>query len=424
MHKDPYGNPLHTQSAQAADAYNEALVLYLDALPGAEAALDRALAADPGFALAWVLKARNAQVFARMDEALASIERARATGQGLPAQAAAHLAIFDNLLSGRVAKGYKAARAYLLDYPRDPLVAQSCLGVFSLIGFSGAPGREAEHLAMAEQLAPAYGQDGWFLGQLAFARIEVGQLNEAEPVIEAAMAQRPRSGHGAHVRAHLFYEAGQTRAGRDYLSGWMADYDRSGLMHGHNAWHIALWSLAAGDVEGMWAVADRDLAPARDEVPPLNLMTDLAALLWRAEMAGVAVCPERWAQVSDYAARCFPDPALGFADIHAALAHAMAGREAPLHRIIEGAKGPAADLVAPCARAFHAMAVQDWAGAEAAIVPVLYDHARLGGSRAQRDMLDYTLLTALIRQGKGAEAQRLLALRRPLTDTGRAVAGL
>ncbi len=424
MLTDPYGNPLHTQSPAAVDAYNQALVLYLDALPGAEAALDRALAADPDFALAWVLKARNAQVFARMDEAMASIAKARQAGQGLSGQAAAHLAIFDHLLSGRVREGYAAARAHLLDYPRDPLVAQSCLGVFSLIGFSGAPGREAEHLAMAEQLAPAYGQDGWFLGQFAFARVEVGQLAEAEPLIDAAMAARPRSGHGAHVRAHLFYEAGQTQAGRDYLAGWMADYDRTGLMHGHNAWHIALWSLAMGDVAGMWAVADRDLSVAREEVPPLNLLTDLAALLWRAEMAGVAVSPERWAQVSDYAARCFPDPALGFADIHAALAHAMAGRDEALRRIIEAPKGPAADQVAPCARAFRAMATQDWAGAEAAILPVLADHARLGGSRAQRDMLEYTLLTALVRQGKTPEAQRLLALRRPLTDSARAVAGL
>ncbi|MFD1508733.1 tetratricopeptide repeat protein [Lacimonas salitolerans] len=424
MLTDPYGNPLHTESAQAADAYNVALYVYLDALPGVEDALDRALAADPQFVQAWVLKARNAQVFARMDEARDSIARAMQVAPVLPAQAAAHVAIFDHLIHGRAAQGYAMIRAHLLDYPRDTLVAQSVLGVFSLIGFSGQPGREAAHLAVAEQLAPAYGDDGWFLGQLAFAQVEVGQLAQAETTIDAAMAKRPRSGHGAHVRAHLFYEAGQTEQGRDYLSRWMAEYARTGLMHGHNAWHVALWSLAMGDTDAMWAIADTDLSPERAEVPPLNLLTDLASLLWRAEMAGVTVPPARWAQVSDYAARCFPSPALGFADIHAALAHAMAGRDEPLIRILEGAAGPSADLVAPCARAFRAMAAQDWAGAEAAILPVMADHARLGGSRAQRDLLEYTLMSALMRQGKTDEARRLGIIRRPLTDHHHAVAGL
>jgi hypothetical protein len=421
---DDYGNPLHTENVPARDAYVAGMRAYLDALPGVDDHLDRALAADPGFALALALKARNAQVFARMDQARALMAQARVAGQGLHGQAAAHLAIFDHLINGRPREGYAAVRAHVLDHPRDALVAQSCLGVFSLIGFSGQPGREAAHLAFAEALAPAYGQDPWFLAQLAFAQMEAGQLAPADKAIEAALAQNPRSAHGAHIRAHLFYECGQTQAGRDYLSDWIAGYDRSGMMHCHNSWHVALWSLALGDMDRMWGIADDDLSPEHSESPPLNILTDLASLYWRAELAGEAVAPERWARLSDYAARSFAEPALGFADFHAALAYAMAGKDAPLIRIIEGAKGPAADLVAPCAQAFRAMAAQDWAGAEAALLPVLADHARLGGSRAQRDLLDHTLFSALIRQGRADEARRLLRIRRPLTDTHHAVAGL
>lgn len=424
MPTDPYGNPLHTGDATAQAAYAEALVAYLDALPGVDEALDRAIAADPGFAQAHMLKARNAQVFARMDEARAQIAKAVEKARALTGQARAQVEIFDHLINGRPREGYAAVRAHLRDYPRDALVAQTCLGVFSLIGFSGQPGREAEHLALVETLAPAYGQDGWFLAQLAFAQMEAGQLAPAERSIEAALAQRPRSAHGAHIRAHLFYETGQTAEGRDYLSDWLAGYDRAGMMHCHNSWHVALWSLAVGDTARMWRIADDDLAPDASQSPPLNILTDLASLYWRAEMAGLAVSPNRWARLSDYAARAFPAPALGFADIHAALAHAMAGQDEPLVKIIEGAKGPAADQVAPCASAFRAIARQDWTGAEAALLPVMADHARLGGSRAQRDLLDYTLLHALIRQGKAGEARRLLLTRRPLTDSRGAVQGL
>ena len=47
------------------------------------------------------------------------------------------------------------------------------------------------------------------------------------------------------------------------------------------------------------------------------------------------------------------------------------------------------------------------------------DHARLGGSRAQRDLLELSLLGALLKLGRDDEAKHLLALRRPvLAGTG------
>ena len=424
MLTDHYGNPLGTTSDAARAAYSEAMMAYLDALPGVDAAADRALAADEGFALAHVLKARNAQVYGRMEAARAAMAEARATVAGAPAQVAAQVAIFDDLIHGRTAEVYAKVRAHLLDYPRDAMVAQTCLGVFSLIGFSGRMGREAEHLSVAEQLAPAYGEDGWFLAQLAFAQLEVGQLDQAERNIEAAMAQNPGSAHAAHIRAHLHYEAGETQAGRAFLTGWMAGYDRAGMMHCHNSWHLALWALAMGDEAEMWRIAAEDLDPDRTDAPPLNILTDLASLFWRAEMAGLEVPPEEWRRLSDYAARAFPRPQLGFADVHAALAHAVAGQPERLLGIAEGAKGPAADVVAPCAAAFGALARADWTEAEAQLIPVLGAHERIGGSRAQRDLIDLTFLHVLIRQGRAGEARRLLAIRRPRADSAGAVAGL
>ena len=424
MLDDLYGNPLHTGSQAARDAYIEAMTGYLEALPGVDAALDRAIEADPGFALAIALKARHAQVYARMDEARALMAVALEKGAGLTGRARSYLDIFDHLTQGRVRQGYAAVRAHLMDFPRDALVAQTCLGVFSLIGFSGQPGREAEHLALAEVLAPHYGEDGWFLSQLAFAQLEAGRLAPAEAAIERSLALRPQSGHGSHIRAHLYYEAGEAEAGLDYLSGWMQGYDRAGLMHCHNAWHCALWALGQGDTGRMWAIVDADLLPEVTQSPGLNVLTDLAALYWRAEMAGEPVAPERWRAVSDFASAAFPQPGLGFADIHAALAHAMAGNEAPLMRIAEAPKGPVADLVTPCAEAFRAFAAQDWAAAEAALLPVMADHARLGGSRAQRDLLELSLAQAMIRQGRPDEARRLIAMRRPRAGISSSVQGL
>ena len=46
-------------------------------------------------------------------------------------------------------------------------------------------------MALADQLAPHYGDDWWFLCQLAFAQMESGNYIAAEPNIERALAGNP-----------------------------------------------------------------------------------------------------------------------------------------------------------------------------------------------------------------------------------------
>ncbi|MEM7081044.1 MAG: hypothetical protein AAF513_20705 [Pseudomonadota bacterium] len=88
------------------------------------------------------------------------------------------------------------------------------------------------------------------------------------------------------------------------------------------------------------------------------------------------------------------------------------------------AKGPAADIVSRLAEAFAAVGAQDWPLATKLLSRAMADHERIGGSRAQRDLLEYALLNALLKQGRGQEAQLLLATRRPLKSDAKAVAGL
>ena len=65
------------------------------------------------------------------------------------------------------------------------------------------------------------------------------------------------------------------------------------------------------------------------------------------------------------------------------------------------------------ARAFAAFQRGDHATAIDLIVPMLPERERMGGSRAQVDLVEATLLRAYLGSGRGAEAQRLLADRRP-----------
>jgi hypothetical protein len=90
-----------------------------------------------------------------------------------------------------------------------------------------------------------------------------------------------------------------------------------------------------------------------------------------------------------------------------------AGNRVALHRIIENGQAPAADILLPIARGFDAFARGKWAKVVEEIGPVLETHERVGGSRAQRDLLEYTVTCALLRNGQRDEALQLISRRRP-----------
>lgn len=424
MLKDRYDNPLTTVSEAARDAYVDGVDRLLAADTGAENALQRAIEADDGFALGHAALARTWQVLAKGAEAAAAMQRAQALAPTTTRREQGHIAMLGHLVGGDGRAAHAAALAHLDEFPRDAVIAQPLSSVFGLIGFSGLAGREAEQLAFMNRLAPHYGDDWWFTTQFAFAQIEVGQAERAVQTIESVRHDYPRSANWAHIRSHIYYETGETEAGLRDLREWLRDYPREGALHCHLSWHVALWSLESGDAEAAWKVIDADVRPGKAWGPPINVLTDTASFLHRAELAGGPHQPERWREVSDFAARFFPKPAIAFADAHAALAHAMAGETEALARLIGEPVGAAGEVVSGLAAAFKAFAAGDWAQSIALLSPIMSAHERIGGSRAQRDLIEYTLVAALLRAGRVDDARLMLATRRPIKMASPALAGL
>ncbi len=349
-----------------------------------------------------------------MPAAKDAIIRAQAIAPGLDSRQRQHIECLALLLSGQPHKVRVLVKAHVLEFPRDALVAQLCSSVFGLIGFSGEVGREAGLLAYTAALLPHYGDDWWMKSMHAISLCETGKIESSIALMEQSLALNPRNANAAHFKAHAQYEAGETTSGRSYLTGWLTDYDARAVLHGHLSWHVALWALQDGDEATMWQAIDAGVAPGASKGLPINVLTDTAAILYRAEVAGLEVDKDRWKELSDYAARFFPDTGQSFADMHAALSHAMAGQGARLAHIAEKAKGFAGDLVQPVARAWGAVAREDWSTALEDLGKVMGSAERLGGSRAQRDLLELTYANVLLKLGQTAEARRCLSLRRPV----------
>src|ERR1700726_685155 len=422
MLKDRYGLGLSTSSADARDAYVEAADLALTFYPGAAEAYDRAIAADPRFALAY---AGKAQMLARQGDvaaARAALAAAREMTAGLAEREASHIAFFDFAFAGRTDAAIDALHPHLRAWPRDALVVSTAANPNGLLGGSGRIGQKHQIAELMDSLAPHYGDDPWFLSYHAMALSEDGRLAEARPKIERSVALNPKNAHGAHGFAHVCYESGEPDTARAFLLPWLAEYPRDGFFYGHLSWHLSLVEIALGH----WAEAQQRYRDAielgRHSGGPQQKMSDGCAFLWRSELAGHPRDATAWRLMYDYAGEALPRPGSGLADLHVILAHAVMGDDVSLEARNRQIEELAASGRYPSGSYLPALA-RDFAATIEALAPLAGQNERIGGSRAQHDLIEFTLLKAYLGAGRLEEAKRLLSGRRP-GASGVPVAGI
>jgi len=410
---------LSTNLSSARDAYVQGSDLALTLYPGALEAFDRAIAIDPGFAVA---HAGKAQVLMRQGNIAAGREAlatAKNMAAGLPEREASHIAFFDQVFSGRTDAAVAALHDHLTAWPRDALVVAVAGNPNGVIGASGQVGQKHQIAALMDHLAPHYGDDPWFLAYHAMALSEDGQLASARRKIECSVTANPTNAHGAHGFAHVCYENGEPDTARAFLSDWLARYPRDGFFHGHLSWHLSLVELQAGDWPEALRLYRDAFAIGRHSGGPQQQMSDATAFLWRSELAGYPRDLSAWRAMYDYACAELPRPGSGLADLHVILAQAVVGDDAALGTraglmealACEG-RYPSGTYLPELSRGFAAFERGDLPAAIEALARLRGQSERIGGSRAQHDLIEFTLLKAYIDAGRLDEARRLLSARR------------
>jgi hypothetical protein len=195
----------------------------------------------------------------------------------------------------------------------------------------------------------------------------------------------------------------------------------------HNWWHLALFHLGLGETDEVLRLFDGPIYGVRSDMA--FDMVDAAALLWRLELRGVDV-GDRWNVLADvYATQ--PRGQYAFDDAHAMLAFVGAGREAEAQALLDRQAavlaGPgdnalfAGEVGLPVMQALHAFGHKDYDRTIELLRDVRSKAARFGGSHAQRDLIDLTLIAAAGRGGERSLEQALLAERaaaKPLVREG------
>src|SRR5262245_29838584 len=408
---DRYGLSVSTASPAAAGHYQEGMDRLLSYGAGADESFAAALAADPGFALAHAGRALFSFLQGDGSAARAAIAEAERTAPGASRRERQHVAALSAIVGGDGARGLSLIEEHAREFPRDALLVNQGS---SMIGFSGRPDREPARLAFVERLAPDYGDDWWYQSALAFTYHESDRFEESRRLSERSLAQYPGNAGASHNIAHVCFETVDNDGGVEFLEAWLGGYERRAPFYCHLAWHLSLFELQRGNADRALEIYERDILPSSS---PRHIVMDGSALLWRFKLYG---CPETtslWRPLAGLAPRV-ARPGFVFGDVHAALVYAATGDTASLAALVDAlgalaAKGhPIAGTIAlPIVRGIAAYASGDYADALAQLEPVVGELHRIGGSHAQWEVFEETMVAAYLKLGRHGDAARLLRRR-------------
>src|SRR3984885_9902209 len=418
MAKDQQGLEL-AGAAESAAAFDRAIADYYGLTGDPVGVLKAALGRDPGFALGGIAIAALYMIGGfRGDhpEVVSALSAAEAAMGRASERERRHLAAAKAWARGLTSQAIVGWEAVLADYPTDALALRLVQDAYFFLG------RSAAIRDCAERVMPAWDRDNplasFVLGLYAFGLEETGDLERAEDFGREALARNPRDAWATHALAHVMETANRHEEGVAFLKSTRANWAHAHFMAHHNGWHLALFLIEQGRFDEVLADYDRFTAPKLADDATLDRI-DAASLLWRLELAGVDV-GDRWALVASTWMAHVDDHLLAFNDLHCAFAaarspepdHAVRLRQS-LDEYERMGSGENRQVTCEIGRRLIdgalAFAAGDYRRAVEAIQPVRNDAARIGGSHAQRDVINRTLIAAAQRSGQRSLAGALLA---------------
>ncbi len=415
--KDQRGLPLECRTPEAAAALETAIEELLAWRDGVAAAVGRAVAADRRAALAQVVGAYDLLCQPppdqpeRLREALARAGEGRSGPRGR-----AHLTAARAWAAGRPDAAVAALEAWLLEAPQDLLALAMAQRLYQGLG-------EAESLRDAparlfdawDAATPGYGQ---LLAAHAWGLAETGALAEAEEAGVQALAREPDTPLAVLAVAAALEQGGRLAEAQEWLALQETVWRPAERLAPQIQGYLALLQVDRGAVTAALARYDEALAPGC--AGPARLI-DAGGLLWRLELVG-AETGGRWAPLLEGWGAVAAVTRAPLAAVHAVMAaaaggdaRALAEAQARLDALAEGADQRGAVLRAvgrPLADALVAFAQHRPAAAADGLLALRGRWAALGGSRAQRDLFEQTLIYAALVAGRHRLARALLSARR------------
>jgi tetratricopeptide (TPR) repeat protein len=413
---DRWGSPVFAGRRQAVGLFDEA-VEQLVSLSGDPVGLaDEAAACDPELVLARVLQA----YLALYSTAPSGFDRARCLVRNLDAwslesgeRELLHVLAAQSWANGEWERAASFLERALLHDPWDLLALKVAQDLFFFLG------NQRSLRDVVERVFRAWKPDdkgyGYVCGMYAFGLEENGQYEAAEERARLALEDNPRDVWAVHAQAHVFEMQGAQRLGIAFLEQSVEDWSSS-YFAVHNWWHRALYHLELREVDEAVALYDEPIRGNRSS-EWLDVV-DAASLLWRLHLFGVDV-RERARTLSGDIEGLLGDPLYVFNDWHAVMALGLGGSRNRCDLLILANRKATGGTNRHAVQAaglellegFSAFAIGDSTRALHRLIDIRPRAHAVGGSHAQRDVIDLTLIAAAARAGNASLAEALLGER-------------
>ena len=246
------------------------------------------------------------------------------------------------------------------------------------------------------------------LGFYAFGLEENGDYERAEAMGRHSLKLLAENPYAIHAIVHIMEMQGRQAEGLRFM------YERIGLWTEsdfaiHLWWHTALLHLDLQEVDRVLEIYDEHLCSAVQDSSRYEEF-DATALLWRLKLIGVDV-GGRWCDLADKWEPAAQDTLYVFNDIKAMMAFVSDNREEAAHSLLAAnenyVRHSAGVNVAvtrqvglPIYSALLDFHCERYTECVDYLLPIRHQTDCLGGSRAQRDIIGWTLLEAAIRSAR------------------------
>ena len=425
MVTDQHGLATSTADVESVRQYDAAIDHLLHFRPAVMGALAASLDSDPSSAISQVLQVYLGLLGTEPDDAKAARStfeawRTEYGATSLTPREQQHVAAAQDWLDGNMAAAGSRLRLLTGEFPRDAL---ALIAGHQIDFFSGDATSLRDRVGGA---LSAWSEDdshyGHLLGMYAFGLEEAGHYDRSEDVGLRAVESNPKDVWGIHAVVHTYEMQGRSAEGSKYLDHRRADFGTGNFLNVHNWWHYSLYSLETGDSSAALEIYDAVIHNSESEGLAMEML-DAASLLWRLLLEGEDQT-ERWTSLADGWNPKSVDAYYSFNDMHAVMSFVGAGRFGEAQRLIEQREAWLLDAPAtvtnaqmtrevglPVCKSILAFGEGRYTSVVDALAPIRYRINDFGGSHAQRDAVQRTLLEATLRSNQHDLARTLLSER-------------
>ncbi|XP_053318757.1 tetratricopeptide repeat protein 38 [Spea bombifrons] len=414
------GLSLSTTSNEACKLFDASLTQYTTwtndpSLGGIDGCLSRIKAADPNFVMGHVLSTGLELVGTGrsplIDKDLAGAIKTMtdlSNSQPLTEREKLHVTAVETFAKGNLPKAADLWERILETHPTDVLAIKFAHDAYFYLGY---------RIQMRDSVArvlpywtPKTPLSSHIKGMYSFGLLETNFYDQALKVASEALAEEQKDAWSAHTIAHVHEMRADVESGLSFMRETEKNWNGSDMLACHVYWHWALYFIEKGEYEAALTLYDDHIAPPCWRSGSMLDIVDNASMLYRLQMEGVDV-GSRWNNLVRVTKKHTEDHVLIFNDLHFLMSSLGSKDHEMTTQLVDSLQTAAKRVPPPGDNHQHALidhlglplcqALIEFDGgnydkAVELMYPIRYQIPDIGGSHAQRDLLNLVLIHSAI----------------------------